>query len=39
MNFRKGEQFAFTHLISVRLWNFKDGGSLKAEFWVNNQHT
>ena len=20
-------------LISVRLWNFKDGGSLKARFW------
>ena len=26
-------------LISVRLWNFKDGGSLKAKFLVKNQYT
>ena len=26
-------------LISVRLWNFKDGGSLKARFLAKNQHT
>ena len=25
-------------LISVRLWNFKDGGSLKTSFLANNQH-
>ena len=25
-------------LISVRLWNFKDGGSLKASFLAKNQH-
>ena len=26
-------------LISVRLWNFKDGGSLKARSLAKNQHT
>ena len=25
--------------ISVRLWNLKDGGSLKAGFLAMNQHT
>ena len=25
-------------LISVRSWNFKDGGSLKASFLAKNQH-
>ena len=25
-------------LISVRLWNFKDGGSFKASFLAKNQH-
>ena len=25
--------------MSVRLWNFKDGGSLKASFLAKNQHT
>ena len=25
-------------LISVRSWNFKDGGSLKASFFAKNQH-
>ena len=25
-------------IISVRSWNFKDGGSLKASFWAKNQH-
>jgi hypothetical protein len=25
-------------LISVRSWNFKDGGSLKASFSAKNQH-
>ena len=26
-------------LISVRLWNFKDGGSKKARFLAKNQYT
>ena len=26
------------NLISVRSWNFKDGGSLKASFLAKNQH-
>ena len=26
-------------LMSVRLWNFKDGGSLKARFLAKNQYT
>ena len=26
-------------IISVRLWNFKDGGSYKARFLAKNQHT
>ena len=26
-------------LISVRLWNFKDGGSQKARFLAKNQYT
>ena len=26
-------------IVSVRLWNFKDGGTLKARFWAKNQHT
>jgi hypothetical protein len=26
-------------LVSVRLWNFKDGGSLNAKFLAKNQHT
>ena len=26
------------HLVSVRLWNFKDGGSLKVRFLAKNQH-
>ena len=26
-------------LISVRLWNFKDGGSYKARFLAKNQYT
>ena len=25
-------------LVSVRSWNFKDGGSLKATFLAKNQH-
>ena len=25
--------------MSVRLWNFKDGGSLKGRFLAENQHT
>ena len=25
-------------IISVRSWNFKDGGSLKARFLAKNQH-
>ena len=28
----------FCLLISVRLWNFKDGGSLKTSFLAKNQH-
>ena len=28
----------YVHLISVRSWNFKDGGSLKARFLAKNQH-
>ena len=28
----------FYILISVRSWNFKDGGSLKASFLAKNQH-
>ena len=27
------------YLISVRLWTFKDGGSLRARFLAKNQHT
>ena len=30
---------AFAHLMSVRLWNFKDGGYYKARFLAKNQHT
>ena len=26
-------------LVSVRLWNFKDGGSEKVSFLAKNQHT
>ena len=29
---------AYCALISVRSWNFKDGGSLKASFLAKNQH-
>ena len=31
-------EFYIPTVISVRSWNFKDGGSLKASFLANNQH-
>ena len=31
--------FKMCRLISVRLWNFKDGGSKKARILAKNQHT
>ena len=30
--------FFYYVIISVRSWNFKDGGSLKASFLAKNQH-
>ena len=29
----------YVYLVSVRLWNFKDGGSKKVSFLAKNQHT
>ena len=31
-------QIDYYLIMSVRLWNFKDGGSLKASFLPKNQH-
>ena len=33
------EKSSASAVISVRLWNFKDGGSLKARFLAKNQYT
>ena len=33
-----GRSILISTLISVRLWDFKDGGSLKASFLAKNQH-
>ena len=30
--------YMYVYLISVRSWNFQDGGSLKASFLAKNQH-
>ena len=32
-------QNTISSLVSVRLWNFKDGGSWKVSFLAKNQHT
>ena len=34
----EGDSFVLYLLISVGSWNFKDGGSLKANFLAKNQH-
>ena len=33
-----GKSRVYCASVSVRLWNFKDGGSLKASFLAKNQH-